>query len=126
MLFRSHWYNTTSFVIPLYVKAGSIIPMGPKVQYATEKPWDNIELRVYAGANGSFVLYEDEFDNYNYEQGAYTEIPVVWNDASRQLIIGARKGAYKGMLNNRKFTIVLQDGTRKVVDYKGKRVSVKF
>lgn len=62
----------------------------------------------------------------NYEQGAYTEIPVVWNDASRQLIIGARKGAYKGMLNNRKFTIVLQDGTRKVVDYKGKRVSVKF
>ena len=100
--------------------------MGPKVQYATEKPWDNIELRVYAGANGSFVLYEDEFDNYNYEQGAYTEIPVVWNDASRQLIIGARKGAYKGMLNNRKFTIVLQDGTRKVVDYKGKRVSVKF
>ena len=118
--------ETTIDVIPLYVKAGSIIPMGPKVQYATEKPWDNLELRVYAGANGSFVLYEDEFDNYNYEQGAYTEIPVVWNDASRQLIIGARKGAYKGMLNNRKFTIVLQDGTRKVVDYKGKRVSVKF
>ena len=53
-------------------------------------------------------------------------VSVVWNDASRQLIIGARKGAYKGMLNNRKFTIVLQDGTRKVVDYKGKRVSVKF
>lgn len=118
--------ETTIDVIPLYVKAGSIIPMGPKVQYATEKPWDNLELRVYAGANGSFVLYEDEFDNYNYEQGAYTEISVVWNDASRQLIIGARKGAYKGMLNNRKFTIVLQDGTRKVVDYKGKRVSVKF
>ena len=87
--------ETTIDVIPLYVKAGSIIPMGPKVQYATEKPWDNLELRVYAGANGSFVLYEDEFDNYNYEQGAYTEIPVVWNDASRQLIIGARKGAYK-------------------------------
>ena len=118
--------ETTIDVIPLYVKAGSIIPIGPKVQYATEKPWDNLELRVYAGADGSFVLYEDEFDNYNYELGAYTEIPVVWNNTSRQLTIGARKGAYKGMLNNRKFTIVLQDGTRKVVDYKGKRVSVKF
>ena len=52
-----------------------LFPIGPKVQYATEKPWDNLELRVYAGADGSFVLYEDEFDNYNYELGAYTEIP---------------------------------------------------
>lgn len=118
--------ETTIDVIPLYVKAGSIIPIGPKVQYATEKPWDNLELRVYAGADGSFVLYEDEFDNYNYELGAYTEIPVVWNNTSRQLTIGTRKGAYKGMLNNRKFTIVLQDGTQKVVNYNGKRVSVKF
>ena len=118
--------ETTIDVIPLYVKAGSIIPIGPKVQYATEKPWDNLELRVYVGADGSFVLYEDEFDNYNYELGAYTEIPVVWNNTSRQLTIGARKGAYKGMLNNRKFTIVLQDGTQKVVNYNGKRVSVKF
>ena len=73
-----------------------------------------------------FIGTEDEFDNYNYELGAYTEIPVVWNNASRQLTIGARKGAYKGMLNNRKFTIVLQDGTQKVVNYNGKRVSVKF
>ena len=118
--------ETTIDVIPLYVKAGSIIPMGPKVQYATEKPWDNLELRVYAGADGSFVLYEDEFDNYNYEQGAYTEIPMTWNNASRRLTIGARKGAYEGMLKNRKFTVVLQDGSRKVVDYKGKKVSVKF
>lgn len=118
--------ETTIDVIPLYVKAGGIVPMGPKVQYATEKPWDNLELRVYAGADGFFVLYEDEFDNYNYELGAYTEIPIVWNNASRQLTIGVRKGAYKGMLNNRKFTVVLQDGTRKVVNYNGKKVSVKF
>ena len=100
--------------------------MGPKVQYATEKPWDNLELKVYAGADGSFVLYEDEFDSYNYELGAYTEIPMTWNNASRQLTIGARKGTYEGMLKNRKFTVVLQDGSRKVVDYNGKRVSVKF
>ena len=118
--------ETTLDVIPLYVKAGSIIPVGPQVQYATEKPWDHLELKVYAGANGYFILYEDEFDNYNYEKGAYTEIPISWNNASRKLTIGARKGAYEGMLENRKFTVTLQDGTQKSVDYNGKAVSVRF
>ena len=118
--------ETTLDVIPLYVKAGSIIPVGPQVQYATEKPWDHLELKVYAGANGNFILYEDEFDNYNYEKGAYTEIPISWNNASRKLTIGARKGAYEGMLENRKFTVTLQDGTQKSVDYNGKAVSVRF
>lgn len=118
--------ETTLDVIPLYVKAGSIIPVGPQVQYATEKPWDHLELKVYAGANGNFILYEDEFDNYNYEKGAYTEIPISWNNASRKLTIGARKGTYEGMLKNRKFTVTLQDGTQKSVDYNGKAISVKF
>ena len=118
--------ETTLDVIPLYVKAGSIIPVGPQVQYATEKPWDHLELKVYAGANGNFILYEDEFDNYNYEKGAYTEIPISWNNASRKLTIGARKGAYEGMLKNRKFTVTLQDGTQKNVDYSGKAISVRF
>ena len=118
--------ETTLDVIPLYVKAGSIIPVGPQVQYAIEKPWDHLELKVYAGANGYFILYEDEFDNYNYEKGAYTEIPISWNNASRKLTIGARKGAYEGMLKNRKFAVTLQDGTQKNVDYNGKAVSVKF
>ena len=118
--------ETTLDVIPLYVKAGSIIPVGPQVQYAIEKPWDHLELKVYAGANGNFILYEDEFDNYNYEKGAYTEIPISWNNASRKLTIGARKGAYEGMLKNRKFTVTLQDGTQKNVDYNGKAISVKF
>jgi alpha-D-xyloside xylohydrolase len=112
--------------IPLYVKAGSIIPIGPKVQYATEKPWDNLEIKVYAGADGNFVLYEDEFDNYNYEKGAYSEIPMTWNNASSKLTIGARKGSYNGMLENRKFTIVLQDGTKKSVDYNGKQVFISL
>ena len=112
--------ETTLDVIPLYVKAGSIIPVGPQVQYATEKPWDHLELKVYAGANGNFILYEDEFDNYNYEKGVYTEIPISWNNTSRKLTIGARKGAYEGMLKNRKFTVTLQDGTQKNVDYNGK------
>ncbi len=118
--------ETTLDVIPLYVKAGSIITVGPQVQYATEKPWDHLELKVYAGANGNFILYEDEFDNYNYEKGAYTEIPISWNNASRKLTIGARKGAYEGMLKNRKFTVTLQDGTQKNIDYNGKAISVKF
>ena len=118
--------ETTLDVIPLYVKAGSIIPVGPQVQYATEKPWSHLELKVYAGANGNFILYEDEFDNYNYEKGAYTEIPISWNNASRKLTIGARKGAYEGMLENRKFTVTLQDGTQKNVDYNGKAISVRF
>ena len=118
--------ETTLDVIPLYVKAGSIIPVGPQVQYATEKPWDHLVLKVFSGANGNFILYEDEFDNYNYEKGAYTEIPISWNNVSRKLTIGARKGAYEGMLKNRKFTVTLQDGTQKSVDYNGKAISVKF
>ena len=112
--------------IPLFIKAGSIIPFGPKVQYATEKQWDHLQLRVYTGANGSFVLYEDEFDNYNYEKGEYTEIPIIWNNASRTLIIGDRKGSYKGMLVSRKFTILLQDATEKTVEYDGNKLEIKF
>lgn len=111
---------------PLFIKAGSIIPFGPKVQYATEKQWDHLQLRIYTGANGSFVLYEDEFDNYNYEKGEYTEIPITWNNASRTLIIGDRKGSYKGMLVSRKFTILLQDATEKTVEYDGNKLEVKL
>lgn len=113
-------------VIPLYVKAGSIVPIGPDVQYSAEKAWDNLELRVYTGADGEFVIYEDEFDNYNYEKGEYTEIPVSWSNASRRLTIGRRKGAYKGMIQKRKFTIVTQDGVRKTVSYDGRKVSVRL
>lgn len=93
--------------IPLYVKAGSIIPWGPKVQYSTQKAWDSLEVRVYPGADGAFTLYEDEFDNYNYESGKYTEIPFTWNDDTQQLTIGARQGSYTGMISTRKFALVL-------------------
>lgn len=118
--------ETTIDIIPLYIKAGSIIPIGPKVQYATEKQWDNLEIRVYSGANGRFTLYEDEFDNYNYENGAYTEIPMVWDDSSRKLIIETRNGSYDGMLQSRTFTVILQDGTRKIINYNGKKTVVKL
>ena len=118
--------KTTIDMIPLYIKAGSILPMGPKVQYATQQKWDNLEVKVYPGANGAFVLYEDELDNYNYEKGAYTEIEFNWNDAARKLTIANRKGSYKGMLQNRKFTIVLPSGANKNVTYTGKKLEVKF
>ncbi len=121
---------TTLKTIPLYVKAGGIIPVGPDVQYATEKPWDNLEIRVYPGANGEFTLYEDEFDNYNYEKGAYSTITFNWNDKTRTLTIGERQGEYPGMLTNRSFNINLvkpgDAGVAKSVTYTGKPVSVAF
>ena len=118
--------TTTLDRIPLFVRAGSILPIGPDVQYTSEKKWDNLTVRVYPGADGSFTLYEDEGDNYNYESGAYTEIPMTWNDAKHTLTIGARKGAYEGMLTERKFTVCTPDGNEKVVVYKGKKVTVKL
>jgi alpha-D-xyloside xylohydrolase len=93
--------------IPLMVRSGAILPMGPFIQYTTEKPADPIELRVYPGANGSFTLYEDENDNYNYEKGVYSTIGFNWDDARRQLRIDARKGSFPGMLQARTFHVVV-------------------
>jgi len=93
--------------IPLLVKAGSIIPMGPFLQYATEKPADPLEIRVYPGANGEFQLYEDENDNYNYEKGAFATITFRWDDATRKLTIDKRKGTFKGMIEKRSFQITV-------------------
>ena len=93
-------------IIPLFVKAGSILPLGPIVQYATEKKWDNLEIRVYLGADGEFTLYEDENDNYNYEKGMYSTITFVWDNANKALTINDRKGSFPGMLGERKFNIV--------------------
>jgi len=105
--------------VPMFVRAGSILPLGPEMQYVGQQPWDNLELRVYPGADARFVLYEDEGDSYNYEHGAYTTITITWDDSRRQLTIGERQGAFKGMLTQRRFTIVMPDGRRQVVDYDG-------
>ena len=112
--------------VPMYVRAGSILPLGPEMQYVGEKPWDNLELRVYPGADGSFVLYEDEGDNYNYEKGVYSTITFQWNDKSKMLTISQRKGDFPGMLQQRQFTIVLPDGQRQIVSYEGKEIQVKL
>ncbi len=116
--------------IPLFVKEGSILPVGPDVQYSTEKPWDDLEILVFAGKDGKFTLYEDEFDNYNYENGAFSTIEFSYNNKSRILTIGARKGSFDGMINNRRFRVILiKNGNKsqaKTVSYSGKKVSVSL
>ncbi|MGA7720233.1 MAG: TIM-barrel domain-containing protein [Ignavibacteriaceae bacterium] len=119
--------------IPVYVKAGSIVPMGPFLQFATEKPADPMELRIYTGSNGKFVLYEDENDNYNYEKGVHSIIPIQWNEAKQELTIGKRTGNFPGMLNKRTFKIVWvgtghgsglnpEENPDHTIDYKGNEV----
>jgi alpha-D-xyloside xylohydrolase len=93
--------------LPLFVKAGSIIPLGPELQYTGEKAPDPITLYVYAGADGAFTIYEDEGLNYNYEKGQFARIPLRWDNASRTLSIGKREGSFAGMLHERTFEVVL-------------------
>jgi alpha-D-xyloside xylohydrolase len=122
--------------LPLYVKAGGIIPMGPFLQYTSEKPADPIELRIYGGANGAFTLYEDEGDNTNYERGQYATIPLTWNEKTHALTLGARSGHFPGMPIKRTFHIVWvrsDHGTGvapastsdRTVTYDGQAVTVK-
>jgi alpha-D-xyloside xylohydrolase len=108
--------SAPSTIIPIYARAGAILPMGPKIRYAAQKQADTIELRVYTGANGSFTLYEDEGDNYNYETGAYATIPITYNDAAKQVTIGARNGSFTGMLKTRIFNIVYVTGGHGIAD----------
>jgi alpha-D-xyloside xylohydrolase len=121
--------------IPLYVKAGSIVPMGPYLQYATEKAADPIEIRIYPGANAQFVLYEDENATYNYELGKYSTIAMSWDEAGKTLTISDRKGNFPGMLENRSFNIVWVNGKNgtgidpskhaETVQYSGKEIKIK-
>lgn len=124
-------------IIPLYVNAGSVLPIGPDVQYAEEKKWDELEIRIYPGKDGKFVFYEDEFDNYNYEKGVYSTITFNWNDAEKKLTIGDREGSFPGMLEDRTFKIVLVNSERgtgmeystnydKEITYEGNEVEVSF
>ena len=124
-------------IMPIYVRAGSILPWGPAVQYSTEKKWDNLTIRIYPGANAEFTLYEDEFDNYNYEKGAYSTITLKWNDQDRTLTIDDRKGSYKGMLKSRKFNLIVVEPGKgcgdgdsttfdKSISYRGKKVIAKL
>jgi len=121
--------------IPLFVKAGSIIPMGKIIQSSAEKS-DTLEIRVYKGANAKFDLYEDEGDNYNYEKGKYSTISFHWNEKAQSLTIGDKKGNYQGSLKKRIFNVVLveenkgfginTDAVGKNVSYQGKQIKLSF
>ena len=115
--------------MPLYVRGGSIVPMGPDMEWSGEKPADDILLAVYAGADASFTLYEDDGLTYAYENGAYSTIPIVWDEASRALTIGARTGSFPGMLETRHYKVVLYDQSSTVemdVDYDGQPYELRF
>ena len=118
--------ETTFDRVPMFVRAGSILPLGPEMQYVGEKSWDNLELRIYPGADGSFLLYEDEGDNYNYEKGAYSTIAFQWNDRTRTLTIADRQGSYPGMLQSRQFTLVLPSGKQQTVRYDGTQLTIRL
>jgi len=117
--------RTTLQDIPVFVRAGSIIPIGPDVQYNGEKPWDDLEVRVYPGADGTFTLYEDDFETYAYEHGACSKIRFDWNDAERRLTISARGGApYPGRLEKRRFRVRLPGREAVPVAYTGEPLAV--
>jgi alpha-D-xyloside xylohydrolase len=92
--------------IPVYARAGAIVPFGPELQYADEKPSDPITLFVYAGADGQFTLYEDQGTTNDYEHGAFAIVPMRWNDAAKTLTLGARTGTFPGVLEKRTFQVV--------------------
>jgi len=100
--------------MPVYVRAGSIVPLGPDLQYSSEKPEDPITFYVYAGADGAFTLYEDQGTTNDYETGAFSQIPLTWTDATSTLSIGARQGSFTGMLASRTFQVVLIDSGKAV------------
>ena len=121
--------------MPLYIRAGSIVPMGPDLEWSTQNPEDPTEVRVYRGADGNFTIYEDENDTYNYEKGAYTTIPLHWDDAKRSLTIGERHGQFPEMLQSRTFRVTfvrenhgvgvdVTENADKVVTYSGKEIAV--
>lgn len=121
--------------VPLYVRAGSIIPMGPRMQYTNERPNNPIELRIYPGRDGTFTLYEDDGHTYDYQKGQYSEIALHWDDKTRTLTLATRKGSFPGMLETREFRVICVctgkgigvDEARAIdrtVTYRGSEVSV--
>ncbi len=122
--------------MPLFVREGAIIPVGPEIQYTDEKSAETIVLYVYRGQDGSFTLYEDEGVNYNYEKGAYSNIPLSYNDGDGTLTIGEREGEFDGMLKERKFVIVPvskenpkvfePDAQGESVHYNGQNLTIKL
>lgn len=144
-LYSGKWYAGGQRIItdapyermPVFVKAGSIIPFGPALQYTSEKPADTITLDIYTGADASFNLYEDEGTNYNYEKGAFSVIPIKYNEATKTITVGDRKGSFNGMLSKRVFrfrsitpveakNLDLDAKSDREVVYEGKKLLIKI
>ncbi|NII29732.1 DUF5110 domain-containing protein [Pseudoflavitalea sp. X16] len=144
-LYSGKWYAAGQKIMadapyermPVFVKAGSIIPFGPALQYTAEKPADTITLNVYTGADASFNLYEDEGTNYNYEKGAFSIIPVKYSEATKSVTVGDRKGSFTGMLLKRTLRINFitpgqakqldfEAGYNKEVMYEGKKLTIRM
>ncbi|WP_029905186.1 TIM-barrel domain-containing protein [Prevotella sp. 10(H)] len=123
-------------IIPLYIKAGTILPWGPKVQYAEEKRWNDLDIFIYPGEDAEFVLYEDENDNYNYEKGAFSVIKMKWDDKEKTLTIASRQGKFSGMLQKRNFKVTLLNHGKsiqhslgkpdKLIVYTGDEINIKL
>ena len=143
-LYSGKWYAGGQKIIaeapyermPVFVKAGAVIPFGPALQYTAEKPADTITLNVYTGADGSFNLYEDEGVNYNYEKGDFSIIPIKYNEATKTITVGDRKGSFNGMLQKRTFRINfitpkktkgldVETKSEKEIGYEGKKLVIK-
>lgn len=112
--------------MPLYVKAGSILPVGPEIEYTGQKKEEPLDIYVYSGADGTFSLYEDEGVNYNYEQGKFSQITFSWSEKEQKLTIHERKGEFEGMLNSRIFRIIRISRENPVPFLSGKGVEVKY
>jgi alpha-D-xyloside xylohydrolase len=110
--------------IPLLIKQGSILPLKDNIQYADENPFGELEIRIYEGANGKFLLYEDEGDNLNYQSGAYSLIKFNYNEAEKKLKINKREGNFEGMKKERVFKITKNGTLVKTVNYKGEEMEV--
>ena len=123
--------------MPLFVRAGAIIPFGPELQYTAEKPADPITLCIYAGADGAFTLYEDDGLTNGYERGAFARIPLRWDDTARTLQIGVRTGTFPGMLAERTLQVILVSKQKpvgfsfvpqpdRIVRYRGDTINLTF
>jgi alpha-D-xyloside xylohydrolase len=144
-LYSAKWYAGGQKIIadapyermPVFVRAGAIVPFGPDLQYTSEKPADTITLNIYTGADAFFNLYEDEGTNYNYEKGAFSVIPIKYNEAAKTLTIDNRKGSFNGMLQKRIFRINIISSHRakpsdvetspdKEISYEGKKITLRL
>jgi alpha-D-xyloside xylohydrolase len=121
--------------MPIYVRSGSILPIGPDITYADQNLNAALDLYIYPGRNGHFTLYDDEGDNYNYEAGHFATIRIAWDDANQQLTLHKREGSYAGMPTSREFRIVVGKGftplsaesaSVKTVLYEGEEITIQL